>query len=143
MLARCPRGLVRCGLRSADLLPAYSLQSAPESNPERQNQTLRFLGGRQPLCGIGVTSRIARTSIPAVARARTADSRPEPGPATRTSTVRRPVSFALFAAVKDACCAANGVPFLDPRNPREPELDQASTFPSGSVKVTMVLLKEA
>src|SRR3954469_18280881 len=67
------------------------------------NQTRRFLGGRQPLCGMGVTSLIARTSIPAVARARTADSRPEPGPGTRTSTVRIPVSFALLAAVRDAC----------------------------------------
>jgi hypothetical protein len=86
---------------------------------------------------------IARTSIPAVARARTADSRPEPGPATRTSTVRRPVSFALLAAVRDACCAANGVPFRDPRNPSEPELDQARTLPSGSVNVTIVLLNEA
>src|SRR4051812_31196967 len=101
MLASWPRGTVRCGLRSADLLPAYSLQSAPD--PGRGNQTLRFLGGRQPLCGMGVTSLIARTSMPAVARARTADSRPEPGPATRTSTVRIPVSFALLAAVRDAC----------------------------------------
>src|SRR5687767_15640011 len=39
-------------------------------------QTRRRFGGRQPLCGIGVTSRIARTSIPTVDKARTADSRP-------------------------------------------------------------------
>src|SRR5947209_8370898 len=45
---------------------------------------LRF-GGRQPLCGMGVTSRIAFTSNPAAAKARIADSRPEPGPLTRTS----------------------------------------------------------
>src|ERR1700741_3232468 len=54
--------------------------------------TLRLLGGRQPLCGIGVTSRIERTSIPEAARARTADSRADPGPLTRTSTERRPWS---------------------------------------------------
>src|SRR5215472_19126524 len=72
-------------------------------------QTRRFLGGRHPLCGIGVTSLMARTSMPAVDSARTADSRPEPGPATRTSTVRSPLSTALLAAVKEACCAANGV----------------------------------
>src|SRR5579875_815755 len=84
-----------------------------------------------------------RTSMPAVDSARTADSRPDPGPATRTSTVRRPVSLALLAAVSDACWAANGVPLREPRNPSEPELDQASTLPSGSVNVTMVLLNDA
>ena len=81
--------------------------------------------------------------MPAVAKARTADSRPEPGPATRTSTERKPDSLALFAAVSEACCAANGVPLREPRKPSEPELDQANTFPIGSVKVTMVLLNEA
>src|SRR5277367_2485543 len=92
--------------------------------------TRRFLGGLQPLCGIGVTSLIARTSMPAVASARTADSRPEPGPLTRTSTVRNPLSPALLAAVMAACCAANGVPLRDPRNPNEPALDQAMVWPS-------------
>src|SRR5215475_4459907 len=93
-------------------------------------QTRRFLGGLHPLCGIGVTSLIARTSMPAVDSARTADSRPEPGPLTRTSTVRSPLSVALFAAVIEACCAAKGVPLRDPRNPSEPALDQAIVFPS-------------
>src|ERR1700676_1879656 len=109
----------------------------------KQSQTRRFFGGRQPLCGIGVRSRMGRTSRPAVDRARTADSRPAPGPLTATSTVRKPDSFALFAAVSDACCAANGVPFRDPRKPREPELDQEITLPMGSVIVTIVLLKDA
>src|SRR3954468_19852868 len=95
-----------------------------------KNQTRRFLGGRQPLCGMGVTSLIARTSIPAVARARTADSRPEPGPATRTSTVRKPLSLASLAAVMAACCAANGVPLRDPRKPSDPALDQEIVLPS-------------
>src|ERR1700690_1472653 len=49
----------------------------------------------------------------------------------------------MLAAFIAACCAAKGVPLRDPRNPREPELFQASTFPAGSQMVTMVLLKEA
>src|SRR5688572_1062920 len=53
-------------------------------------QTRRRFVGRQPLCGIGVTSRMDFTSIPIVCSARMADSRPEPGPFTRTSTERRP-----------------------------------------------------
>src|ERR1017187_10554986 len=92
--------------------------------------TLRFLGGRHPLCGIGVTSLMARTSMPAVLNARTADSRPEPGPETRTSTTRNPLSLALLAAVMAACWAANGVPLRDPRNPSEPALDQDIVLPS-------------
>src|SRR5215471_11584641 len=92
---------------------------------------------------MGVTSRMARTSIPAVDKARTALSRPEPGPDTRTSTVRKPLSLALLAAVIAACCAANGVPLRDPRNPSEPALDQEITLPSWSQMVTMVLLKVA
>src|ERR1700693_2923260 len=111
--------------------------------PPLHNQTLRFLGGRQPLCGIAVVSRIDRTSRPAVASARTADSRPEPGPLTRTSTVRSPTSFALFAAVSAACWAANGVPLREPRNPRDPALDHDTVLPSGSAIVTIVLLNVA
>src|SRR3954470_24651781 len=86
-----------------------------------KNYTLRRFGGRQPLCGIGVTSRMERTSMPAAARARMADSRPEPGPETRTSTERRPCSRARLAAFIAACCAANGVPLREPRKPSEPE----------------------
>ncbi len=44
-------------------------------------------GGRQPLCGIGVTSLIEVTSNPAACKALTAASRPGPGPLTQTSTV--------------------------------------------------------
>ena len=43
---------------------------------------------------------------------------------------RMPASFALLAAVSDACCAANGVPLRDPRKPSEPELDQEIMLPS-------------
>src|ERR1700722_19477104 len=45
-----------------------------------------------------------------------------------------------FAA---AICAANGVPLRDPLKPTEPALDHATTRPSGSVIVTIVLLKVA
>src|ERR1700687_4518856 len=107
------------------------------------DQTRRFFGGRQPLCGIGVRSLMILTSSPAVDSARTADSRPAPGPLPSTFTVRRPDSLALLAAVNEACCAANGVPLRDPRNPSEPELDHDSTFPMGSVMGMMVLLKDA
>src|SRR5262249_3141774 len=103
----------------------------------------RFFGGRHPLCGIGVSSLIRFTSRPAVERARTADSRPAPGPLTATLTVLNPDSFALLAAVSDACCAAKGVPLRDPRNPSDPELDHAITLPSVSVMVMIVLLKDA
>src|SRR6516162_10043023 len=107
------------------------------------NQTLRRFGGRQPLCGIGVKSLMERTSMPAAASARIADSRPDPGPLTRTSTERTPWSRAMLAAFIAACCAANGVPLRDPRKPSEPELFQEITLPAMSVMVTIVLLKDA
>src|SRR5439155_9312383 len=107
------------------------------------SQTRRRFGGRQPLCGMGVMSRILRTSMPAAAKARIADSRPEPGPLTRTSTLRTPWSRARFAAFIAACCAANGVPLRDPRKPSDPELFHERTFPAVSEMVTIVLLKEA
>src|SRR5437868_11461036 len=86
--------------------------------------TLRRFAGRQPLCGIGVTSRMVFTSRPAAAKALIADSRPEPGPLTRTSTARTPWSRARLAAFCAACCAAKGVPLRDPRKPSDPELFQ-------------------
>src|SRR6266567_3105590 len=106
-------------------------------------QTRLLFGGRHPLCGIGVVSRILRTSMPAEASARMADSRPEPGPLTRTSTLRTPWSRAMLAAFEAACWAANGVPLREPRKPSDPELFHDRTFPAGSQIVTIVLLKEA
>src|SRR5918999_1324637 len=103
---------------------------------------LRF-GGRQPLCGIGVTSRIDFTSRPAVERARMADSRPDPGPLTRTSHDRMPNALAALVAFRAACVAANGVPFRDPLKPIAPALDQETTAPSASVIVMSVLLNDA
>src|SRR6266702_1278349 len=84
-------------------------------------QTRRFLGGRQPLCGIGVTSRIERICRPAVASAWIADSRPDPGPCTRTCTRRTPRFSASRAACSAATVAANGVDFFEPWNPALPE----------------------
>src|SRR5580704_4255610 len=111
--------------------------------PLASNKTRSRFGGRHPLCGMGVTSRMERTSIPDDANARTADSRPEPGPLTRTSTLRTPWSRAMLAAFEAACCAANGVPLRDPRKPSDPELFHDRTLPFMSVMVTMVLLKDA
>jgi hypothetical protein len=69
-------------------------------------KTRRRVGGRQPLCGIGVTSRIVVIVKPAACSARNADSRPEPGPETSTSSVRTPCSCAFRAADSAAICAA-------------------------------------
>ena len=63
-------------------------------------------GGRQPLCGIGVTSRIEVTLKPPDCSARSADSRPEPGPLTSTSRVFMPCSIAFLPASSAATCAA-------------------------------------
>src|SRR5579863_7203151 len=81
---------------------------------------------------------------PDEASARTADSRPAPGPLTRTSTDFIPYwSRATPAAVAAACCAAYGVPLREPLNPTEPAEDQLTARPSGSVSVTIVLLNVA
>src|SRR5216684_2282036 len=78
-----------------------------EDRQEYLSYTRRRLGGRQPLWGIGVTSRSKTMWSPAAASARTADSRPEPGPFTRTSTLFIPYwSRATPAAAREACCAA-------------------------------------
>src|ERR671932_2640398 len=105
--------------------------------------TLRRFGGRQPLCGMGVVSRMTVTRIPALLMARMADSRPPPGPLTRTSHCCIPASCAFFAASQAACCAANGVPLREPRKPRAPEEDCATRFPSVSVIEISVLLNDA
>src|SRR3954467_15021867 len=107
------------------------------------DQTRRRLRGRQPLCGIGVTSRIDVTVNPAACSARSADSRPEPGPATSTSSVRMPCSCAFFAASSAATCAANGVDLREPLKPLLPDDAQAIVLPCASVMVIMVLLNDA
>ena len=78
---------------------SWSRESRQATRPKSaaQAQTRRRLRGRQPLCGIGVTSRIEVTLKPAAWMARSADSRPEPGPETSTSSVRMPCSDGLPA----------------------------------------------
>src|SRR3954467_12462978 len=105
------------------------------------DQTLRRLGGRQPLCGCGVTSEIVPTSRPVACSERIAVSRPEPGPLTKTSTFFRPCSCALRAALSAAICAANGVDLREPLKPTCPALAHEMTLPCGSVIETIVLLK--
>src|SRR6185312_11977605 len=104
------------------------------------DQTLRRFGGRQPLCGTGVTSWIEPTSRPTACRDRIAVSRPEPGPFTKTSTLRMPCSWARRAAASAAICAANGVDLRDPLKPTWPALAHEITAPVGSVIETIVLL---
>ena len=81
------------------------------------------------------------TLKPTAWRARSALSRPAPGPRTNTATDRMPCSIALRAASSAASCAANGVLLREPLKPREPALDQAIELPFTSVIVTTVLLK--
>src|SRR5205823_7938436 len=83
-------------------------------------QTLRRLGGRQPLCGIGVTSLMPTTSIPVFWMERIAVSRPEPGPFTTTSTLRTSCSIACRDAASAASCAANVALLREPLNPTLP-----------------------
>jgi len=118
-------------------------QSTIGNRKSAMPHTLRRFGGLHPLCGIGVVSRIAVTRIPALLMARIADSRPPPGPFTRTSHCCMPASIALRAASYAACCAANGVPLRDPRKPRAPDDDCAIRFPSRSVIEIIVLLNDA
>src|ERR1035441_7940901 len=67
-------------------------------------------------------------------------SRPEPGPLTKTSTLRMPCSIARRAAASAAIFAAEGVDFREPLNPTWPDEAQEITLPAGSVMETMVLL---
>src|SRR5215212_5734755 len=83
------------------------------------------------------------TLMPAFAIALMADSRPPPGPFTRTSHWCMPASCAFLAASYAACCAANGVPLREPRKPRAPADDCAIRFPSRSVIEIIVLLNDA
>src|SRR6266508_1072427 len=103
-------------------------------------QTRRRFGGRQPLCGCGVTSLIEPTSRPAACSERIAVSRPEPGPLTKTSTLRMPCSMARRAAASAASWAANGVDSREPLKPTWPDDAHEITLPVGSVIDTIVLL---
>src|SRR6202521_191393 len=80
---------------------------------------------------------------PAACRAVIADSRPEPGPLTRTSISLRPNLVARSAAVSAARWAANGVLLRLPLKPTVPAEAKQSVSPLVSVMVTMVLLNVA
>src|SRR6202007_2441892 len=103
----------------------------------------RRFGGRQPVCGTGVTSAIDTIFRPRSFSARTADSRPGPGPLMRTSRFFTPCSCAARPADSAATCAAKGVDLREPLKPAAPEVAHERAFPWRSVMVTMVLLKEA
>src|SRR5215467_8495998 len=102
-----------------------------------------LFGGLQPLWGTGVTSAMLPIFKPKALSARTADSRPGPGPLMRTSRFFTPHSCAARPACSAATCAANGVDFREPLKPAAPEVAHASALPWRSVIVTMVLLNEA
>src|SRR5579884_176692 len=105
-------------------------------------QTLRRFLGRQPLWGMGVTSLMPATSMPEFCNERLAVSRPDPGPFTRTSTLRTPCSMARRAQASAASWAAKGVDLRDPLKPTLPADAQARTLPAGSLIDTIVLLNE-
>src|SRR3982750_3707511 len=103
----------------------------------------RRLGGLQPLCGIGVTSEMLVIFMPSAFNARTADSRPGPGPLIRTSRFFTPYSTATRPARSAATCAANGVDLREPLKPAPPDVAHDSALPCRSVIVMIVLLKDA
>src|SRR5262245_24941829 len=120
-------------------------QTASEylANSSPPRYTRRRLGGRQPSCGIGVTSWMAVISRPTAWSERIAASRPAPGPFTYTSTCFNPISIAFRAAASAAIWAANGVLLREPLKPTLPALAHATTPPILSVSVTIVLLNVA
>src|SRR4051794_8070035 len=72
-----------------------------------------------------------------------ADSRPLPGPCTRTWTRRNPRFMASRPQFSAATVAANGVDFFDPLKPAFPAEPHASALPRMSVMVISRLLKVA
>src|ERR1041384_7515136 len=72
-----------------------------------------------------------------------ADSRPLPGPCTRTWTRLTPRLSASRAAPSAATVAANGVLFLEPLKPALPDDPHDTALPWLSVMVMVVLLNVA
>src|SRR2546430_1311929 len=81
--------------------------------------------------------------MPKALSARTADSRPGPGPLMRTSRFFTPHSRAALPAASAATWAAKGVLLREPLKPAPPEVAQDKAFPWRSVMVMMVLLNDA
>lgn len=105
--------------------------------------TRRRLRGRQPLCGTGVVSLIEVTTKPALIKARTAASRPAPGPFSSTSTSFIPIDVAFLAASAAASVAAKAEDFLEPEKFTLPPEAHERTLPAGSVMTIIVLLNVA
>src|SRR5580765_8914904 len=80
---------------------------------------------------------------PSALSARTADSRPGPGPLILTSRFLTPHSCAALPAASAATCAANGVDLREPLKPAPPDVAHDSALPWRSVIVMIVLLKDA
>src|SRR5476649_1480612 len=125
------------------MLRTKETEGGRKSAANWHNYIRRRLGGRQPLCGTGVTSWISVILMPRLFSARTADSRPGPGPLIRTSRFFTPHSTATLPAASAATCAANGVDLREPLKPAPPEVAHDRALPWRSVIVMMVLLKEA
>src|SRR5438552_238391 len=103
--------------------------------PACDDHTLLRFGGRQPLWGIGVWSSTAVMFKPLFCNAVMADSRPGPGPFTRTSISRMPRRLALVAHFSAARVAAKGVLLRAPLKPTVPAESQHSVSPFMSVMV--------
>src|SRR6266480_7594897 len=80
---------------------------------------------------------------PSAFNARTADSRPGPGPLMRTSRFLTPHSCAALPAASAATCAANGVDLREPLKPAPPDVAHDRALPCRSVIVMIVLLNDA
>src|ERR1700742_3896159 len=83
------------------------------------------------------------TVKPTACSARSADSRPVPGPFTNTESTFMPCSIALRPHISAATCAAYGVDLREPLKPCEPADDQAMVLPCTSEIVIIVLLNVA
>jgi hypothetical protein len=126
-----------------DNVPFFTYLQKPSKGIFLLLYTLLLLGGRQPLCGNGVTSSIEMIRKPACCIAEIADSRPEPGPLTLTSISRTPLRIAVLAQRWAACWAAKGVLLREPLNPTQPAEPEQIVSPSKSVIVINVLLNVA
>src|SRR3989344_5843528 len=109
----------------------------------KHNYTRLGLGGRGPLCGIGVASLIERIWMPLPEKARRTDSRPAPTPRIITDASFSPIIMLFSPRNSPTLAAAYGVDFLAPEKPSAPALEDTMAFPLSSVIIAFVLLKVA